>query len=330
MSLPMSRSERSLIRRSSVVSVLLHVLTIGAFLVVLPSRPLPPEPPAEQTVEMDFDSNGGVTHKGDHPPEKPSPAEAQQENEAPPSTEPPKPNEPLEDPPPPPPPPPPVPPPPEVQSKLPPTPVPPQLEDADAEPLKSVPVTKSLPSPTQAMVAPTPLSQLQALPKVQKFSHLTQPNETKNATPDTHALMATLDKLSADQKQTHSPHSRANPRQGGAPHGGGIPHGDITSALSLGQQKAIGNSVRRCYSEDTEARNYHQFQAHLIVTVDATGEARMVSFASDTLARMQSDPQYRAQAERARSAVLNPTCARLPLPEQFKGQNHTLKMVFRP
>ena len=129
----------------------------------------------------------------------------------------------------------------------------------------------------------------------------------------------------ADQKQTHPPKHRYNPAQGGAPNGGGAPEGDITNALSLAQQRAVGNSVKRCYTEDTEARNYATFGAHLRVTVDATGTARLADIVSPS-----ADPALRAFQERAREAVLDPACASLPLPGRFTGQTHTLDFVFRP
>lgn len=88
--------------------------------------------------------------------------------------------------------------------------------------------------------------------------------------------------------------------------------------------------MRRCYAEDTEARNYAHFQAHLTVTVDATGEARQVEFSDQDRARMVSDPSYRALAERARAAVMSPVCAKLPLPPSQLGQVHQIKFVFRP
>ena len=161
-------------------------------------------------------------------------------------------------------------------------------------------------------------------------THITQPNQTRNATPDTHSLLATLEAFKADQKQTTPPKHHTNPPQGGSPEGGGVPYGNITSALSAAEQHAIGSSVKRCYTEDTEARNYATFSAHMIVTVDGTGEARMVQFAPETVARMNADPSYRVFAERARMAVQDPSCASLPLPASQLGQPHKLSFVFRP
>ncbi len=191
------------------------------------------------------------------------------------------------------------------------------------------PTTKPVPAPSAvekvAPVSPTPHAEPAPPAKVVP-SHRTQPNKTANVAPDTSSLLATLEKFRADQPQTHPPRAHANPDQGGSPSRAG----DVTGQLGAGAQKAIGNEVRRCYAEDTEAKNYASFTAHLLVTVDAGGEARLVEFKPDTAARMAADPGYRALAERARDAVLNPTCARLPIPASLLGRTQQLSFVFRP
>ncbi|MFT9299124.1 MAG: energy transducer TonB, partial [Gluconobacter sp.] len=233
---------------------------------------------------------------------------------------------------PPPPPPQPVPPTPETKPQpLPPTKLPPKITEPSPEPVPASPPKPSPPSKSAMVAPPSPQTQkADKLPDTPKFSHLTQPNASKNTQADSHSLLATLDSFRSDQKQTHAPKAKANPPQGGAPDGGGVPNGDITKSLSMADQKAIGGSVRRCYTEDTEARNYASFVAHLIVTVDATGEARLVKYAPDTAAKMAADPSYRVLAERARDAVLSPTCAHLPIPSNLLGQTHQLRFVFRP
>lgn len=293
----------------------------------------PPEPKEPPPIEMEFENAGppAVPHKADKPAPKPAPAPAPVPNDAPPSPTPPLPKQ-TEEPPPPPPPPQPVPPPAESKpTPLPPVKMPPKVVDESAEPLKAAPPKPSPPSPSHQVAPPSPQTQpVDKLPETPTFSHITQPNAAKKTQADSHSLLATLDSFRADQKQTHAPKARANPQQGGAPNGGGVPNGDITRALSAADQRAIGGSVRRCYAEDTEARNYASFSAHLIVTVDASGEARLARFAPDTQAKVNSDPSYRALAERARDAVLSPTCSKLPIPSNLLGKTHELRFVFRP
>ncbi|QDH17289.1 energy transducer TonB [Swingsia samuiensis] len=326
------RSDRRCFRAALLGSVGIHAALILFFVLKTPFQK-PPEPPEPPAVQMEFDTPGPPTHpiKAERPAPKPAPAPAPVKNAAPPAPTPPV-KAPTEEPPPPPPPPQPVPPPPETKPvKLPPMKLPPKLTSPTPEAVRAAPPRPSPPSPSRMVAPPSPQTHpTDKLPDTPKFSHFTQPNASKHTQSDSHSLLATLDSFRADQKQTHSPHSRPNPPQGGAPGGGGVPNGDITQGLSAAEQRAVGASVRRCYTEDTEARDYAKFFAHMIVTVDSTGEARLVNFAPDTLAKMRSDPSYRAFAERARDAVLSPTCAHLPIPAHLLGRTGKMRFVFRP
>ncbi|MFE8872526.1 energy transducer TonB [Acetobacter persici] len=326
------RSEQTVLRRCLYLSGGAHIAFLLALLISLPPPKPEEEPP--QVVEMQFEApedSGGSPAKASQPSPKPAPAPAPVPNEAPPAPEPPK-AAPNEEAPPPPPPPQPVPPPPAPEAeKLPDTPVPPKAEEPSPDVVKTPPSPPTPPKTTPSVAPPSPVTEpTDTLPDTPTPSHITQPNKAKKTQEDSHSLLETLDSFRSDTKQTHAPKAKANPVQGGAPNGGGSPDGDITRSLSAGEQKAIGGAVRRCYTEDTAAKNYATFVAHLIVTVDATGEARIVQFAPQTQAQMNADSSYRALAERARAAVLSPTCSKLPIPKNLLGQTRQLKFVFRP
>ncbi|WP_291364620.1 energy transducer TonB [Acetobacter sp. UBA5411] len=343
------RSETILMRRSTIVSGSLHFLILAALLLALPEQKPPEEPKEPPPVEVQFEgasSDSGPPAKSATPSSKPAPAPAPEKVDAPQTPTPPKPLPPEETPPPPPPPPP-VPPPPPIEAPpLPDTPIPPKVEEPSPDAEKTPPTPPAKPTPSKvaappslqapavtssAVAPPSPMSQpTDKLPDMVLPSHITQPNPAKKTEADTHSLLETLDSFRADSKQTHAPKGQANPRQGGSPDGGGSPNGDITGKMSAGDQRAIGGEVRRCYTEDTAAKDYASFVAHLVVTVDASGEARIVTFAPETQAKMNSDSSYRALAERARAAVLSPTCSKLPIPKNLLGKTQTLKFVFRP
>lgn len=335
--LGMYRSERKLFGCSFVASIGTHLsVVVALFLLsfVFHSSP-PPKPPEEQPVEVEFtNDNNGQEAPAKAEQDSPNPnAPAEQPLDAPPA-----PTKPLDAPPeeapPPPPPPPPLPPPPEAVSKV--QAIQPVQEQAMETPAESAvtlpPVVSPLASSSQSKspAPPSPSPIPDALPTEQQFSKITKPEKAKQEVPDTHSLEATMSSYRADQKQTHPPKSAANPRQGGAPNGGGAKNGDITKGLSKGQQGKIANSVRRCYTQDTAAKDYATNTAHMVVTVDATGEARIVKFDAATQAKMNSDPAYRAFAERSRDAVLNPTCSKLPIPSNMLGARSTINFVFRP
>jgi hypothetical protein len=158
-------------------------------------------------------------------------------------------------------------------------------------------------------------------------SQTNQPNPTKNAAPDSRELNNTLEKLRSLQRQTQPPTARANPAQGSS---GGDPNGTLTDRLSATQRGAIGDKVRECWTKDAGALDLEKMQVLLLVTVDAQGMARQVDVAPEDAGKL-GDPRFRAFAERAVRAVLDPRCATLPVPPALiAGGRGTLKFRFRP
>ena len=159
-------------------------------------------------------------------------------------------------------------------------------------------------------------------------STTSQPNATKNPAPNSDSVDNTLEKLRQQLAQTQPPKSRANPRAGGQPNGGGNPQGD-TAALSADQRGAIGDHVRECWTKDAGALDVDKQRVLLTVTTDAAGVARRADVAGDDLGRM-SDPRFRAFAERAIRAIMDPRCANLPLPNKVLGRINVLTFRFSP
>jgi hypothetical protein len=158
-----------------------------------------------------------------------------------------------------------------------------------------------------------------------------QPNHTKNPAVDTKSFENTMTKLLADQPQTAPPKHVYNPDKGGAKDAGGQKHGNLTGSLTEGQRKTIGDEVRRCYAEDTAAKDYATYSAVMTVTIDAQGTVRAVELSAPDRARASADFAFRAFAERAERAVLDPQCANLPVPPNLLGQpSAKLSFRFRP
>lgn len=322
-----SRHDGGIVWGCFIFSLLAHLVVLILLVVRWTVVPLP-EPKPAQPVDMVFDAAPSSTAaaRALQKAKKPVPP-APQEMKAPSVPEPPKPTPPEPTPPV-------APPPPKVHTAPEPT-----LHQVKAPVQQKAPVSKTgevsekLTPHKKTAAAPSQVkaAEQKADKKVMKpkLSRTHQLHETPKPQADSRSLLSTLDSYRIEQKQEHAPRAHANPQQGGSPHGGGRPDGD-TRALSSGEQRAIGAAVQRCYQEDTAARNYTQFEAHLVVTVDGTGEAHLVTFAAETAARMASDPAYRVQAERARSAVLSPVCARLPIPSRMLGQRRQLRFVFKP
>jgi hypothetical protein len=142
-------------------------------------------------------------------------------------------------------------------------------------------------------------------------------------------LQNTLEKLRQLAEQKKPPTAKYNPQEGGAQNGGGNPLSNDTSALSASQRGAIGDHVRACWTYDPGALGVDKLRVMLQVTTDATGVARVATVTGDDQARM-SDPVFRAFAERAINAVLDPRCANLPLPNTLLGKNNVLTFRFSP
>ncbi len=321
------RGQSGLVTGGIVMSLLLHGGVL-AFLLWHPQPPLPEPKPDEQTVTMVYETTGGAhpAAKSSHRAEVPAP-HAPVEAKAPPAPKPPqpKPVEPL----------PPAPPPPRpVQAAPQPshvavkTPIQQRAPVQEKGEVSEQAKPKQEPVHKQAQVK-APDRKVEKPPAKPQLSHTEQQHETRKTQEDSRSLLATLDEYRSQEKQERPPKALPNQAQGGSPRGGGRPDGD-TGALTSGEQNAIGSSVQRCYQEDTLARNYQNFSARMMVTVDASGEARVVTFLPETRARMAADPSYRVQAERARDAVLSPTCSRLPVPKRLLGQVRQFRFLFKP
>lgn len=320
------------LRMGLAISGALHVGVLLLLLFGLPSfTPEEPEP-RETTVAMIFQGPPSSSMQAPAPAQVPAPAK-EIAPPAPPVPIPPKP-EPVEAAPPPPPPPPPPPAPhvepaplvpaPPVQTPPPDlVPAPNVIPPPPAPPTPPAPATQAKPEP--ALPLPPPL----VPPPPAPSSTTSQPNVTKNPAPDSNSVANTLEKLKQQLAQSQPPKSRPNPRAGGQPNGGGNPLGNDTASLSADQRGAIGEHVRECWTKDAGALDIEKQRVLLTVTTDAGGVARRAEVAGDDVGRM-SDQRFRAFAERARRAIMDPRCANLPLPNNVLGRVNVLTFRFSP
>ncbi len=320
------------LRRGAALSGGIHLILIAAILIGLPFI-RPPETPPEEAVDMVFQGTATSSMKAETPGQVPAPSQTPVPLPVPPAVQPPQPN-PNEFAPPPPPSPPPPPPAPTAATPAPapPTPTPPPQPTPTPAPTLPLPPPPTPVQPTQTQAQPQPQPVLPVpplpVPPPPAPSATSQPNPTKNPAPQSDALDNTLEKLRAELKQ-QSPTARYNPAQGGAPNGGGTPLGNDTAALTAAERGAIGAFVRRCWTSDPEALDLDKMQAMLTVTTDTNGVVRIAQVAPQDQGRL-GDPHFRAFAERAINAVLDPNCSNLPLPRTMLGKNNVLTFRFRP
>ena len=318
------------LRGCLIASAVLHVGLLVFLLVGLPSRTPKEDEPEETTVAMVFQGTAKSSMLAPTPARVPAPSK-EAAPPAPPVTTPPKP-QPVEAAPPPPPPPP---PPPQTHAEpTPPAPAPPvQTPPPEPAPAPDVipppPAPPTPPTPAPAKPEPPlPLPPPLVPPPPAPPSTTSQPNVTKNPAPNSSSVENTLDKLRQLQQQSQPPKAKANPTAGGAPNGGGNPQGD-TAALSADQRGAIGDHVRECWTKDAGALGIEKQRVLLTVTTDPNGVARKADVAGDDVGRMD-EPRFRAFAERAKRAILDPHCANLPLPNNALGKVNVLTFNFSP
>ena len=152
---------------------------------------------------------------------------------------------------------------------------------------------------------------------------------TKNPAPNSSSVENTLEKLKQQLAVNQPPKGRPNPQAGGQSNGGGNPLGNDTAALNADQRGAIGDHVRECWTKDAGALDIDKQRVLLTVTTDAGGIARKAEVAGDDVGRL-SDPRFRAFAERAKRAIMDPRCANLPLPNNVLGRINILTFRFSP
>ncbi len=310
------------LRRSAYISGFFHVALIVAAIITLPIAPLPTSSDADVDVDiiglapMKSPLKGSqaatardVLHKTD----------AQSENAPKPRT--------IEAPPPPPPPPPPAPkapPTPTPPSAAPPPPPKPSIAPAKLPPPPPLPPQK-ITSTTPPKEKPKPVVKPPA--PAQSVTH--QQHDVKAPQPLSQSVLNTLMNLKAQQKQAQPPKAVYNPDQNTAPDAGGSPNSTANSGLTGPDRAAIGNHVRPCWGIDGEAQNVQNYSVLLTVVTDSGGTVREAQVSPSNTGNM-SDPEYFAFTQRAIAAVMNATCATLPLPSNMLGQNQTFSFIFTP
>ena len=313
------------LRRSLVVSALLHLLILLALLISLPS-PILPEASEGTSFDVQFESvpkapaHGPIARRSLHPSPKTTQPQPPKLQPIAPETAPPPP-----------------PPPAPAHTEAPqPTPAPPKLIQIPSTPIPTpspTPETVKLQQPKPAEVAattpsiPIPPEPVSAPPSQSTTS---QPNQTKNPVMDTESLENTLAKLRAVTKDKNPPKALANPYSGGATEDSGNPNSTDTSTLTAAERGAIGDAVRPCWTRDAGALNADQLQVMLQVTTGPDGVVHVAHVDPSYLDQVNSDPVLQAFSDRAINAVLDAQCATLPLPPSMLGQTHTFSFLFKP
>jgi len=309
-------------RRGVLFSSILHALVLGMAYFHLWELIFPPPPLEETPIVVELVNIAPETRaaRATQTPPKPQakPEEENAENQPAPK-QPPKPT-----------PPPPAPPP---SAAPPPAPAPtPQVAQAQPEPPKPETKVDQPPPPPPPAPAPTPKpppppeppKPTPPPPPPPKPVPPPDPNKKKQDEQAFDALLKNLSKRSETQK-TEAPPKPAAPQQQAK--ASSMPVAPLGPQLTTSEIDVVKAQIEQCWNPPAGAKEAHD----LVVEIEATvaEDGRVVTAQITSTARM-GDPFYRAAADSALRAVLNPQCLPLKLPPEKYEQWKTLDLTFNP
>jgi hypothetical protein len=202
------------------------------------------------------------------------------------------------------------------------------------------------PKPAEARAPPPPPPEPKPKPEAQRPRETPRPDEKKA---DAKAFAKLLDKLEdrAPDKRpepaafdsllknlTKQPTAEAADRPppptrvaaGAAP--SSQPKAPLGSQLTAAQQDLIIQQIERCWDVPAGARDAKDLVIEIKAVVDLDGTVRQAAVVDS--GRYASDPFFRAAADSAKRAVLNPRCLPLPVPRDKYEAWHNLDLFFNP
>jgi outer membrane biosynthesis protein TonB len=117
----------------------------------------------------------------------------------------------------------------------------------------------------------------------------------------------------------------ANQQASAKPQDSAQPVAPLGSQLSTSEIDLVKQQIEACWNVPAGARDAQNLQPEFRVNMNADG-----TVLAATLLNSQNDPFFRAAADSARRALLNPTCQPLKLPPDKYSQWQTFTITFDP
>jgi hypothetical protein len=300
-------------RSGYIASGILHLGLVLLFLFGLPNffrHKLPDETPlVVQLVKIGPETRATkLTQTPPTPEAKPEVAEAP----PPPKPEPPKP-EPKPEPKP-------TPPPSQVKppeaQPAPPKPPPPQPKPEPPKPPPPIPQPK--PPPPQAK--PVPTVPLPTPPPTKPTPPKPKPDQTQTF----NSLLKNLAKNEPTQDQPDQPRQNNQPRQQRA---SSQPIAPLGAQLTASELDLVKQQIEQCWNVPAGARDAQDLTPEFRVTMNPDATVRGATLINT---ERYGDPAFRAAADSARRALLNPECSPLKLPLDKYNQWQTFTITFDP
>lgn len=309
-------------RRGVLFSSILHALVLGlAYFhlwdLLFPAPPLEETPIVVELVNLAPETR--ATRVNTTPPKAQAKPEDENAESQPAPKQPPKPT-----------PPPPAPPP---SAAPPPAPAPtPQVAQAQPQPPKPETKADQPPPPPPPTPAPTPKpppppeppKPTPPPPPPPKPAPPPDPNKKKQDEQAFDALLKNLSKRAETQKTDAPPKPAAPQQQAKA---SSQPVAPLGPQLTTSELDLVTRQIEECWSPPAAAKGAHDLIVE--VTAEVAQDGHVVSAQVTSTTRM-GDPFYKAAAESAVRAVLNPRCQPLKLPPEKYEQWKTINMTFNP
>lgn len=284
-------------RRNVILSILFHAAIIVIAFVGLPE--LKRDLDVERPIVVDILNVAPETNAPPPAPPKPEP-KPEPAKTAPPPPAPPAP------------PPPPPPPPPKPSAEPAPAPLPaPKAEIAKQQPKEAQPPRPQLAKQKPPRKPPPPDDMASVLKTLEDIKQRPQkPDDTaKKRTPpppEQSFDVAEIQKSLSQQPRRHDP----------------------TKALSISEIDLVRRQIAQCWNLPAGAKDAHKMTVEIKVTMNIDGTVREATLSNQL--RMAADPFYRAMAESALRAVLNPRCQPFKLPPDRYEIWQTMELNFDP
>ncbi|MAF94789.1 MAG: hypothetical protein CMM60_03420 [Rhodospirillaceae bacterium] len=105
------------------------------------------------------------------------------------------------------------------------------------------------------------------------------------------------------------------------------PH-DLSRALAISEIDLVRQQIRECWSLPAGAKEAENLSIEIRMAMNPDGTVRQARILDQ--GRLKSDPFFRAAAESALRAVLNPRCNPLKLPPEKYQQWQNMILIFDP
>jgi outer membrane biosynthesis protein TonB len=198
----------------------------------------------------------------------------------------------------------------------------------DNAPAPTPPVPANKPEPAKPNAA-------EALPPVPAQNSLADliANEAKNKPKEKPAEKAAASQPQFDnllknlsQLKPSDTNPAANPNAAATGPAAGAP-GIVSDKLTISEEDALRRQIEQCWNIPSGAKDAQNMVVEIRVEVNPDKTVRTANILPNP---MMGDPFFRAAAESARRAILNPNCSPLNLPEGREESWRVMTLRFNP